>query len=89
MVQIIRVSNDVEIEGIRLLQRDNLKKLISPEEAATEGFVTAEYSFEFLKQMNEASPSVIAKDGDKVVGYAMVALNRYKTIHSRINYWIH
>jgi hypothetical protein len=74
MVEIVRVTNDAEIEGIRLLQKENLKKLISAEEAAREGFVTAEYSFEFLKQMNTASPSVIAKDGDKVVGYAMVAV---------------
>jgi len=74
MVEIVRVKNDTEIEGIRLLQKENLKKLISAEEAAQEGFVTAEYSFKFLKQMNTASPSVIAKEGDKVVGYAMVAV---------------
>ena len=74
MVEIVRVKNDTEIEGIRLLQKENLKKLISTEEATKEGFVTAEYSFEFLKQMNTASPSVIAKEGDKVVGYAMVAV---------------
>lgn len=74
MVEIQRVKNDAEIEGIRLLQKENLKKLISAEQAAQEGFVTAEYSFEFLKFMNEASPSIIAKEGNKVVGYALVAL---------------
>ena len=45
MIEIVRVSNDAEIEGIRLLQKENLKKLISTEEATKEGFVTAEYSF--------------------------------------------
>ena len=41
MVEIVRVKNNTEIEGIRLLQKENLKKLISAEEAAQEGFVTA------------------------------------------------
>ena len=27
MVEIVRVTNDTEIEGIRLLQKENLKKL--------------------------------------------------------------
>ena len=63
MVEIVRVKNDTEIEGIRLLQKENLKKLISAEEAAQEGFVTAEYSFEFLKQMNN---ELLAKIDDLI-----------------------
>ena len=27
---------------------------------------------EYLKEMHDASPSIIAKDGDNVVGYALV-----------------
>jgi hypothetical protein len=36
-----------------------------------EGFLTAEYSIDFLIQMHQTEPSIIAKDGDKVVGYAL------------------
>lgn len=70
---ITRVSNEVELIGIQELQRANLRKLIGEEEAQKEGFVTAEYSLELLKSMHESSPSIIAKDGDKVVGYALVS----------------
>lgn len=70
---ITRVSNEVELIGIQELQKANLRKLIGEEEAQKEGFVTAEYSLELLKSMHESSPSIIAKDGDKVVGYALVS----------------
>ena len=35
--------------------------------------MTAAYTVDFLRTMHEAHPSVIAKDGDRVVGYALVA----------------
>ena len=43
MIEIVRVSNDAELEGIRLLQKENLRKLIGETEAGKEGFLTAEY----------------------------------------------
>ena len=73
MVTISLVSCDDDLEAIRLLQRENLFKYIDSEEAAKEVFVTAEYTYDFLKLMNDGSPSIIAKDGDILVGYALVA----------------
>jgi ribosomal protein S18 acetylase RimI-like enzyme len=70
---ITRVCNEAELLGIQALQRANLRNIICEEEARKEGFVTAEYSIELLKAMHEISPSIIAKDGDKVVGYALVS----------------
>ena len=72
MIEIIRVSNDAELEGIRLLQKENLRKLIGETEAGKEGFLTAEYSMETLQQMHLYQPSIIAKDGDKIAGYVIV-----------------
>ena len=72
MVEIVRVSNEIELAGIRLLQRANLRRLIGEAEASREGFVTAEYSTETLQHMNQFQPSIIAKDGDAVVGYVIV-----------------
>ncbi len=72
MIEIFRVTNDAELEGIRLLQRENLRKLIGETEAGKEGFLTAEYSMETLQQMHQFQPSIIAKDGDKIAGYVIV-----------------
>ncbi len=73
MIIVKRVDTPAELEGIQRLQQENLKHNISAEESNAEGFVTAEYSIDFLRKMHEAGPSVIAKDGDRVVGYALVA----------------
>ena len=73
MVIIKRVTEFSELEGIKSLQEENLKKNLPADEAETEGFVTAEYTIEFLKTLHEAGPSIIAKDNDTVVGYALVA----------------
>ena len=72
MIEIVHVSSDVELDGIRLLQRENLRKLIGETEASKEGFLTAEYSMEMLQQMHQFQPSIIAKDGDTIAGYVII-----------------
>lgn len=81
MVIVKLVSEMKELEGIRLLQEQNLGKNLSVAEATKEGFVTAEYTVEFLKAMHDIHPSVIAKDNDTVVGYALVATNPIREQH--------
>jgi ribosomal protein S18 acetylase RimI-like enzyme len=81
MVTIKRVTDFNELAGIQKLQQENLKINLPGTEAETQGFVTAEYSFEFLKTLHRDSPSVIAKDGDLVVGYALVALKSIRHQH--------
>ena len=85
MIEIKTVSDTDELIGILSLQKENLKRLISNEEAGQEGFVTAEYSLELLQQMHEESPSVIAKDGDKVVGYALVTMKAVMPHHDLLS----
>ena len=72
-VEVTRVSGPSEIIGIRDLQALNLRQNITAEEAIEQGFLTATYTIEYLQEMNSVSPSIIAKDGNKVVGYALVA----------------
>jgi GNAT superfamily N-acetyltransferase len=67
------VSCDDEIVAIKALQTANQRKNLDPAEAEAEGFVTAIYTLDFLREMNAACPSIIAKEGDVVVGYALVA----------------
>lgn len=85
MITIKRVTEFSELEGIRKLQEANLKKNLPGGEAETEGFVTAEYSIEFLKTLHEAGPSVIAKEGDQVVGYALVAAKTIRYQHELLS----
>ena len=73
MIDVTRVSSPSEIMGIRDLQALNLKQNITAEEAIDQGFLTAAYTINYLQEMNAASPSIIAKDGNKVVGQLCVA----------------
>jgi GNAT superfamily N-acetyltransferase len=83
-IDVTRVSSPSEIIGIRDLQALNLKQNITAEEAVDQGFLTASYSIEYLQDMNAASPAIIAKDGDKVVGYALVATKDVRNGHDLI-----
>ena len=68
-----RVTELDELQGIKDLQTANLKSRLGKDEIEKEGFVTAEYSLELLERMNATEPHIIAKDLDRVVGYALVA----------------
>jgi len=81
MIWIKLVSDFSELVGIKTLQDENLKKNLSITEAEKEGFVTAEYSIEFLQKLHLKNPSIIAKDGNQIVGYALVALKSIRDQH--------
>lgn len=68
-----RVSDAEELTGIKALQMVNLKSRLDPASWTQQGFVTAEYPIELLQRMHEAEPSVIAKDGDQVIGYTLAS----------------
>ncbi len=74
MVEIKLVTNQAELEGVLALQQANLRKNITQEEAESQGFLMAEYDLPFLALLHQTSPGIIAKDGEKVVGYSLVAL---------------
>ena len=60
-----------ELEQILALQAKNLFAKLSSSEKENEGFVTISHSLEILERMNLVCPHIIAKDNDKVVGYAL------------------
>jgi len=74
MITLQLVTTKEEMEGVLALQQANLSKNITQEEAAAQGFLMAEYDLAFLELLHSASPGIIAKDGEKVVGYSLVAL---------------
>ncbi len=71
-IQFIAVSNPEEVAQILDLQAKNHVSNVSASVAETQGFVTVKHDPAVLRRMNEAAPSIIAKDGDQVVGYALV-----------------
>jgi ribosomal protein S18 acetylase RimI-like enzyme len=85
MILIKRVTCFSELEGIKSLQQENLKKNLTDRETESQGFVTAEYSIEFLQTLHQAGPSIIAKDMDQVVGYALVALKSIRHQHDLLS----
>ena len=81
MINIKRVTTHSELEGIKKLQQENLRKNLSDQESISQGFVTAEYTLAFLEKMHKESPSIIAKTGDQVVGYALVSVKSLRHEH--------
>ncbi len=81
MIEIKLVSSEDEIIQIKNLQEKNLRRHLTDEEAASQGFLTASYTLEYLKEMNAVFPSVVAKDQDVVAGYAMITTKEVRTGH--------
>lgn len=73
-----RAVSENELHQILSLQKLNAATNVSPIEKQKEGFVTVSHTYEILKQMNDACAHIIAKDGDLVVGYALVMLKEFR-----------
>lgn len=81
MIEITSVKNEDELQQIHALNKLNLKQNVSAEEKDKEGFVTWLYSMDLLNKMHALAPSIIAKDNDKVVGYALVTPKEALAFH--------
>src|SRR5689334_20650572 len=66
------VTRREELEQILQLQAVNLRDHVSAEQAVSQGFLTVAHTLDVLERMHALAPSVIAKDGEKLVGYALV-----------------
>ncbi|MDB5221634.1 MAG: hypothetical protein JWN83_301 [Chitinophagaceae bacterium] len=72
MLYATEVTTDDELLQVHVLNRENLKGNLSLEEQEEQGFVTWLYPVSLLQQMHEIAPSIIVKEHDRVVGYALV-----------------
>jgi hypothetical protein len=81
VITIKPVSSKEELLQIKELQDQNLRKNLSPGEAASEGFLSAEYSIQVLEKMHDQRPSIIAVDGANLAGYALVTLKSVAHLH--------
>lgn len=66
------VSRPDEVAKILDLQAQNLAPALSAETMASQGFLTVKHEPEVLHRMIKAAPAVIAEDGDRLAGYALV-----------------
>ncbi|WP_027065799.1 GNAT family N-acetyltransferase [Maribacter sp. Hel_I_7] len=73
-----KATTTEELIQILSLQEMNLKSSVSDLEMEQEGFVTVHHTLDVLTRMNNACPHIIAKDGDKVVGYALSMTDDFK-----------
>ncbi|MBD3890402.1 GNAT family N-acetyltransferase [Olleya marilimosa] len=78
MITYHRAKTNEELQEILELQKQNLRHLITEEQKQKEGFVTLQHDFEILKKMNDACAHCIAKQDQKVVGYALSMLQEFK-----------
>src|SRR5262245_4859181 len=72
MIETQLVRGRADLEQILALQRENLRDHVSVAQAQREGFVTVAHTLEALEAMHALAPSVIARQGDDLAGYALV-----------------
>ncbi|HMK20536.1 MAG TPA: GNAT family N-acetyltransferase [Chitinophagaceae bacterium] len=80
MIYSTLVNNTEEIQQILDLQQQNLPKNISAEELRSQGFVTFQHDLETLQQFHQLASSVIVKDDEKVIAYALTVVNEARHI---------
>jgi hypothetical protein len=71
MIQIIDAQTVEDLKGILDLQAANLRHTKSLDIEKEQGFVTVRHDLNKLQMMNEVAHHIIAKDGDKVIAYAL------------------
>ena len=74
MLHPILTSSTEELQQILILQEENLLQHIDEKEVQSQGFVTLHHDLNVLQQMHSLAPTVIIKDRDKVVAYALTML---------------
>ena len=79
MIYYTTANTQNDLEGILTLQKTNLAKNLPQEEVQSQGFVTVDHSYEQLKKLNDCEKHIIAKDGDKVIGYLLAMTQEAKT----------
>jgi ribosomal protein S18 acetylase RimI-like enzyme len=72
MIDARPVADDAELAQVLELQRLNLARNLDEREIAENGFVTFEHTLDLLRRMHALAPSIIAKDGSDLAGYALV-----------------
>lgn len=76
-IRITLARKNTELKQIIELQKANLRATVGEETAKDQGFLTAVHDFDVLQEMNSTTAAVIAKNGTRVVGYALAMTRPY------------
>lgn len=77
-IQYTTAQSRQDLEGILELQKANLLKNLSPEEAAQNGFVTIDHSYDQLERLNQKAPHIVARHEGRVVGYVLAMTSDFR-----------
>jgi len=88
MLYATTVKTEKDLKEIQELNQQNLRKNLSEEEIAREGFVSWFYSLDLLKNMHQLAPSIVVKDKEEVIAYALVTLKEASTFHNDLQVMI-
>jgi ribosomal protein S18 acetylase RimI-like enzyme len=80
MLSATTVTSEKELTRILQLQQKYLVRNIDKEEMQSQGFLTVQHTPELLGKMHSLAPSIIIKDGDEVVAYALVMLRECRQL---------
>ncbi len=80
MLRTSLVNNTEELQQILQLQKENLIQHLAEDESRSQGFVTMHHSPEILLRMHEMAPSVIIKDNERLVAYALTMLKECRDL---------
>jgi ribosomal protein S18 acetylase RimI-like enzyme len=75
MTTITTAQSDDDLLQILALQQLNQTNNIDADVQQSQGFVTFVYDIAQMRTMAAAAPQIIAKDGDRVVGYALTTVS--------------
>lgn len=70
--RVAAVQDKAELEQILVLQRKNLKQVLSAEELRSQGFVTVQHDLAALERMHALAPSIAVWQGRELVAYALM-----------------
>lgn len=77
MIRTTTARSREALQQILDLQARNLADPLSPAEAAEQGFVTLRHDLPLLERLCGPYRHVVAMDGDRLVGYALVMLKEF------------
>ena len=75
------VTGKSDLLQISRLNETYLKSRLTKQERDQEGFLTWRYELPLLESLHRLGPSVICKDQEQVVGYALTALVEATDVH--------
>jgi len=68
------------LDEVLALQRRNLPRLLTPEEARDQGFVTLEHTRAALETLHAAMPSIVARADGPLLGYALAMARECRNV---------